>query len=103
MLEYKQKRNNGRTPFAGVYKFVCVCVCVCYLINLYQGRLKSQESRPNIAYFVIKRLQWQNVYYHVSEFNINYTVIQRRELHETQAEMSYGDSVWIPPALGKYT
>ena len=29
MLEYKQKRNNGRTPFAGVYKFVCVCVCVC--------------------------------------------------------------------------
>ena len=24
MLEYKQKRNNGRTPFAGVYKFVCV-------------------------------------------------------------------------------
>ena len=21
MLEYKQKRNNGRTPFAGVYKF----------------------------------------------------------------------------------
>ena len=26
MLEYKQKRNNGRTPFAGVYKFVCVCV-----------------------------------------------------------------------------
>ena len=29
MLEYKQKRNNGRTPFAGVYKFGCVCVCVC--------------------------------------------------------------------------
>ena len=28
MLEYKQKRNNGRTPFAGVYKFVCVCVWV---------------------------------------------------------------------------
>ena len=28
MLEYKQKRNNGRTPFAGVYKFVCVCVRV---------------------------------------------------------------------------
>ena len=28
MLEYKQKRNNGRTPFAGIYKFVCVCVCV---------------------------------------------------------------------------
>ena len=27
MLEYKQKRNNGRTPFASVYKFVCVCVC----------------------------------------------------------------------------
>ena len=27
MLEYKQKRNNGRTPFAGVYKFVSVCVC----------------------------------------------------------------------------
>ena len=25
MLEYKQKRNNGRTPFAGG---VCVCVCV---------------------------------------------------------------------------
>ena len=25
MLEYKQKRNNGRTSFAGVYKFVCVC------------------------------------------------------------------------------
>ena len=24
MLEYKQKRNNGRTPFAGVYKFACV-------------------------------------------------------------------------------
>ena len=28
MLEYKQKRNNGRTPFAGVYKFVCVCMWV---------------------------------------------------------------------------
>ena len=28
MLEYKQKRNNGRTPFAGVYKFVCVYVGV---------------------------------------------------------------------------
>ena len=27
MLEYKQKRNNGRTPFAGVYKCVCVRVC----------------------------------------------------------------------------
>ena len=30
MLEYKQKRNNERTPFAGVYKFVCVrgaCRC----------------------------------------------------------------------------
>ena len=26
MLEYKQKRNNGRTQFAGVYKFVCMCV-----------------------------------------------------------------------------
>ena len=26
--EYKQKRNNGRTPFAGVYKFVWVCVGV---------------------------------------------------------------------------
>ena len=32
MLEYKQKRNNGRTPFAGVYKFVCVCVCVCVCV-----------------------------------------------------------------------
>ena len=29
MLEYKQKRNNGRTPFAGVYKFVWAWVCVC--------------------------------------------------------------------------
>ena len=28
MLEYKQKRNNGRTPFAGVYTLVGVCVCV---------------------------------------------------------------------------
>ena len=27
--EYKQKRNNGRTPFAGVYTVVYVCVCVC--------------------------------------------------------------------------
>ena len=34
MLEYKQKRNNGRTPFAGVYKFVCVCVCVCVWSNI---------------------------------------------------------------------
>ena len=25
MLEYKQKRYNGRTPFAGVYTVVCVC------------------------------------------------------------------------------
>ena len=24
MLEYKQKKNNGRTPFAGVYTLVCV-------------------------------------------------------------------------------
>ena len=33
MLEYKQKRNNGRTPFAGVYKFVCVGVCgVCVCV-----------------------------------------------------------------------
>ena len=32
MLEYKQKRNNGRTPFAGVYKFV-QCVCVCVWVN----------------------------------------------------------------------
>ena len=32
MLEYKQKRNNGRTPFAGVYKFECVCVCVCVYV-----------------------------------------------------------------------
>ena len=29
MLEYKQKRNNGRTPFAGVYTVVCVCRGVC--------------------------------------------------------------------------
>ena len=28
MLEYKQKRNNGRTPFAGVYTFACVYVCM---------------------------------------------------------------------------
>ena len=26
MLEYKQKRNNGRTQFAGVYKLVCVYI-----------------------------------------------------------------------------
>ena len=32
MLEYKQKRNNGRTPFAGVYKFVGVGVFVYELI-----------------------------------------------------------------------
>ena len=35
MLEYKQKRNNGRTPFAGVYKFVCVCVVYCIHAKLF--------------------------------------------------------------------
>ena len=25
---YKQMRNNGRTPFAGVYTLVCMCVCM---------------------------------------------------------------------------
>ena len=35
MLEYKQKRNNGRTPFAGVYKFVCVWGCVRVHVQLY--------------------------------------------------------------------
>ena len=39
MLEYKQKRNNGRTPFAGVYKFVCVCVCVCVCLGIQTGDL----------------------------------------------------------------
>ena len=38
MLEYKQKRNNGRTPFAGVYKFVCVCVCVCVCLFRHSNR-----------------------------------------------------------------
>ena len=35
MLEYKQKRNNGRTPFAGVYKFVCVCVKYKYISSYF--------------------------------------------------------------------
>ena len=37
MLEYKQKRNNGRTPFAGVYKFVCMGVGVyaCMYVYMY--------------------------------------------------------------------
>ena len=36
---YKQKRNNGRTPFAGVYKFVCVCVGVLEVCLERSGRL----------------------------------------------------------------
>ena len=45
MLEYKQKRNNGRTPFAGVYKFVCVCVCACAIIfSHFSTLLASMKS-----------------------------------------------------------
>ena len=43
MLEYKQKRNNGRTPFAGVYKFVCVCGCVCIAIPSNDIFLQGQQ------------------------------------------------------------
>ena len=57
MLEYKQKRNNGRTPFDGVYKFVCVCectMCVCgrgasciTVCMAIQGKHKDQQLITN--------------------------------------------------------
>ena len=48
MLEYKQKRNNGRTPFAGVYKFVCVCVCVWKVLAYCSaiGKYASVDGPP---------------------------------------------------------
>ena len=44
MLEYKQKRNNGRTPFAGVYKFVCVCVTAEHV--LWQSQSYGDRDVP---------------------------------------------------------
>ena len=49
MLGYKQKRNNGRTPFAGVCKFVC-------------GRVRHRlwgtcNNRTMVPH---KEIQWHN-------------------------------------------
>ena len=49
MLEYKQKRNNGRTPFAGVYKFVCVCVCVCVCVRLFRHSNRGLITKGTIG------------------------------------------------------
>ena len=47
MLEYKQKRNNGRTPFAGVYKFGCVCGCMSGTCKRHVGIYAVIGTRPN--------------------------------------------------------
>ena len=49
MLQYKQKRNNGRTPFAGVYKFVCVCVCVCVVCVFIAHWTVSDEDKQEMG------------------------------------------------------
>ena len=53
MLEYKQKRNNGRTPFAGVYKFVCVCVCVCGGTVVLKGHFNSTRMEAFLFSFIL--------------------------------------------------
>ena len=45
---YKQKRNNGRTPFAGVYKFMCVCV-VYLIIDFIFNRFQKFQNHIGIA------------------------------------------------------
>ena len=55
MLEYKQKRNNGRTPFAGVYKFVCVCVwCKQIVHNIHVGFMSPAVLFIGMFYFYLK-------------------------------------------------
>ena len=50
MLEYKQKRNNGRTPFAGVYK-LCVCVCVfIFLVRFTISQMAYYSDKLSIEY-----------------------------------------------------
>ena len=44
----KQKRNNGRTPFAGVYKFVCVCGVVHKKIATLLGPMWTKQQQNNV-------------------------------------------------------
>ena len=57
MLEYKQKRNNGRTPFAGVYKFVCVCVCVCVCAHYFKEYLSQCQQVTQDALLLVATLR----------------------------------------------
>ena len=53
MLEYKQKRNNGRTLFAGVYKFECECVCVCVCVHAEAFAKKSRTEKIKPSQYLV--------------------------------------------------
>ena len=57
MLEYKQKRNNGRTPFAGVYKFVCVGVWVCACAGDHARSHSDTTPFPKVTHVTIMQIR----------------------------------------------
>ena len=69
MLEYKQKRNNGRTPFAGVVQVgVWVCTDIRYLMETED---KTKEKTKGLHRGILKtgvlhkefcaQSQWENL------------------------------------------